>query len=132
VNTGAATVPAGVKLTELFVPAGVPPLTAEDVTASPVNVGALFVPAGVPPLTAEVVAPDPVNVGVETVPVGVWVAAPPVVPGSIPGAAPLMNKDRKSGVPFVPSHSSQPLGIADSRPAHMTISPDGRLDAPTG
>jgi hypothetical protein len=36
----------------LFVPAGVPALTADDTTLFPVNVGAVTVPAGVPAVTA--------------------------------------------------------------------------------
>ena len=48
VNVGAATLPAGVKLTVEFVPAGVPALTAEVAwLAVPVKAGELTVPDGV-------------------------------------------------------------------------------------
>jgi hypothetical protein len=110
-----------------IVPDGVPALTADELTELPVNVGALFVPLGVPPLVLLVVLLSPVNVGAATVPAGVWFVAPPVTPGLMPAPAPLMNIERKSGVPLVPSHRCQPFGMLASRPPHITITPLGTL-----
>lgn len=78
----------------------------------------------------------PVNVWVWGVPVKVWVwagmfsifrvrlSAPPFAPevdvevGAPRGKRPLM-----SGVPFVPSQSTQPEGMAETMPYHITTAP---------
>jgi hypothetical protein len=96
VNVGALFVPAGVPpLTALvvwfavpvntgmeFVPAGVPAESLDVLWLDvPVKTGAATVPAGVPPLTLDVVPCDPVNVGAATVPAAATVFAPPVFSG---------------------------------------------------
>ena len=113
-------VPVAAAVVVAFVPAGVPAETA-DVTCAevPVKVGAATDPVRV--------ACVPVKLGVEIVPAGVYVP-PPVTPGSIPAAEPLINFDLRSGVPLSPSQRCQPEGIFASSPAHIAIKPEG-IDA---
>ena len=83
----------------------------------------------------------PVSDAVLVDPLNVWVWAgrlavdseveelPPVAPTEYAEPAPTMNLSCRFGVPFVPSHKYQPLGIAAIDPDHMIMPPDGNTAA---
>lgn len=54
-------------------------------------------------------------------------ALPPVAATAYVLPAPTMNLSRKSGVLFVPSHKSQPVGMEAILPYHMVITPVGMM-----
>ena len=52
----------------------------------------------------------------------VTVDAPPIS-FSVPDCPPYTKRPRRSGVPLVPSHRSQPVGMATARPDHVVMMP---------
>ena len=58
--------------------------------------------------------------------VKVFVCEPPVVPGLVTASGtPRINLSKRLGVPLVPSHNNQPVGIVARVPLHMLIIPEG-------
>ena len=90
---------------------------AGGVHAFPVNEGALFVPAGVPALTALLTTLSPVNDGAEFVPLGVRVSLPPVVPTSAFAATVPTSVFPLSAVISVKPVGQTPLSISRTDPA---------------
>ena len=58
--------------------------------------------------------------------VSVTVFTPPVAFTAYVVPAPTTNLSRKSGVPAVPSHSVQPVGLETIEPDHKVIRPTGK------
>ena len=56
--------------------------------------------------------------------------SPPIFPQLYSKPAPTINRSRKSGVPFVPLHNAQPLGMSPKWPTYGRIVPTGKVLLP--